>query len=250
MPHAEYPDLAQGAYAAYGQSTGGRNFRGEPMPDWDDLPDGIRIAWQAAAQDVVNTWAAQERADPIEYGEIQISRHLGRGTVVDEAPEYAKAHFAMLAATHIDLRLDTGGIRIAEQVEYAITGYDPADQYLTLRLVMDARPGKKDDPQRDKDTDDPPADMADPYRRREAMAVWLTANGVDPNDVPLHADVTVDTDGGGRRIIRYEAFQRDGDGNILVADGGTSAAVEERTTPLTAEPPAELAPYVDPPPTR
>lgn len=87
------------------------------------------------------------------------------------------------------------------------------------------------------------------YHRREAMAAWLTANGVDPNDVPLHADITVD-DQNGRRVIRYEAFQRDGNGNILVADDGTSSAVEERTTPLTAAAPAELAVYVDPPRTR
>lgn len=146
MPHAEYPDLAQGAYAAYGQSTGGRNFRGDPMPEWDDLPEAIRTAWQAAAQNVVNTWATQEAADPIEYGEIQISRHLGRGIVVDVAPEHAKAHYTILAATHIDLRLDTGGIRIAEQVEYEITGYDPAGCALTLHRVRDWRPGHKDDP--------------------------------------------------------------------------------------------------------
>lgn len=89
----------------------------------------------------------------------------------------------------------------------------------------------------------------DPYQRREAMAAWLTANGVDPNDVPLHADITVD-DQNGQRVIRYEAFQRDGNGDIFVADGGTGAAVEERTTLLTTEPPAELAPHVDPPRTR
>jgi hypothetical protein len=85
-------------------------------------------------------------AQQITYEDIQISRHLGRGVVVDTAPEYAKAHFSILNAQHIDLRLDTGGIRIAEQVEYEITGYDPADCTLTLRLVHDWRPGQKDDP--------------------------------------------------------------------------------------------------------
>jgi hypothetical protein len=50
-------------------------------------------------------------AQQITYEDIQISRHLGRGVVVDTAPEYAKAHCT-----------------------------------LTLRLVHDWRPGQKDDP--------------------------------------------------------------------------------------------------------
>jgi hypothetical protein len=92
--------------------------------------------------------------------------------------------------------------------------------------------------------------MTDAYDRREAMSRWLAANGIDPDDVPLHADVTVDTGHDGRRVILYEAFQRGSNGSILVSDDGTSAAVEERTTPLTTEPPVELASYVDPPRTR
>ncbi len=42
-------ELAQLAYAAYGAATGGRNFRGDPMPDWDDLGHAIQHAWIAAA---------------------------------------------------------------------------------------------------------------------------------------------------------------------------------------------------------
>lgn len=42
-------NLAQAAYRAYGTSTGGLNFRGEPMPTWDDLGDQIQAAWVAAA---------------------------------------------------------------------------------------------------------------------------------------------------------------------------------------------------------
>lgn len=41
-------DLARMAYAAYGESTGGKNFRGEPMPAWEDLPAAITTAWVAA----------------------------------------------------------------------------------------------------------------------------------------------------------------------------------------------------------
>lgn len=42
-------ELAQAAYAAYGEWTGGLNHRGEPMPRWDDLGETIRRAWVAAA---------------------------------------------------------------------------------------------------------------------------------------------------------------------------------------------------------
>ena len=37
------------AYIAYGRVTGFKNFRGDPMPAFDDLPDQIRQAWEAAA---------------------------------------------------------------------------------------------------------------------------------------------------------------------------------------------------------
>lgn len=37
------------AYTAYGKVTGFKNFRGEDMPAFDDLPDQIRQAWERAA---------------------------------------------------------------------------------------------------------------------------------------------------------------------------------------------------------
>lgn len=40
---------AQAAYAAYGESTGGKNFRGDPMPAWSELPEAIQNAWVAAS---------------------------------------------------------------------------------------------------------------------------------------------------------------------------------------------------------
>lgn len=42
--------LGQIAYEAYGQVTEFKNFRGDPMPEWPDLPDKIREAWEAAAE--------------------------------------------------------------------------------------------------------------------------------------------------------------------------------------------------------
>ena len=45
----ELTPLARIAYQAYGETTDFKNFRGEPMPEWDDLPEKIRQAWEAAA---------------------------------------------------------------------------------------------------------------------------------------------------------------------------------------------------------
>ena len=45
--------LAEEAYRCYGQATGNKNFRGEPMPDYASLPDNIRSAWEAAAEGIV-----------------------------------------------------------------------------------------------------------------------------------------------------------------------------------------------------
>lgn len=45
-------ELARRAYAAYGRTTGGRNFRGEPMPAWEDLGVPIQAAWIAAVTEV------------------------------------------------------------------------------------------------------------------------------------------------------------------------------------------------------
>lgn len=40
---------AQQAYARYGAVTDFKNFRGEPMPAWEQLPKTIQQAWIAAA---------------------------------------------------------------------------------------------------------------------------------------------------------------------------------------------------------
>lgn len=42
-------ELAERAYGAYGDVTGWKNYRHEPMPRFVDLPDKIRQAWEAAA---------------------------------------------------------------------------------------------------------------------------------------------------------------------------------------------------------
>jgi len=45
-------ELAKAAYREYGYTTGFKNFRGDPMPRWDELPLSIQIAWKAAAQKI------------------------------------------------------------------------------------------------------------------------------------------------------------------------------------------------------
>lgn len=45
--------MAKLAYAAYGQSTGNKNYQGLPMPTWDDLGAPIQGAWVAAVNAVV-----------------------------------------------------------------------------------------------------------------------------------------------------------------------------------------------------
>lgn len=81
-----------------------------------------------------------------EYGDIQLTRHLGRGVVVDEAPQRAKMHVDAVGRPGLFIRVEGGDINIADQVVYRITGYNPADCTLTLELVKDYRPGQKDDP--------------------------------------------------------------------------------------------------------
>jgi hypothetical protein len=47
------PDrLARAAYAAYGETTGGLNYAGLPMPAFDDLGEQITEAWRAACRRV------------------------------------------------------------------------------------------------------------------------------------------------------------------------------------------------------
>ncbi|MGW3971232.1 hypothetical protein ACWEFD_18270 [Streptomyces ardesiacus] len=56
--------LARIAYAAYGESTGNRNFLGDPMPRWEDLGESIQNAWVAAVTAVV----------------VQVAHESGRGS--------------------------------------------------------------------------------------------------------------------------------------------------------------------------
>lgn len=46
--------IAQAAYAAYGESTDNKNFQGDEMPTWEDLPSAIKRAWMAAVEAILD----------------------------------------------------------------------------------------------------------------------------------------------------------------------------------------------------
>jgi hypothetical protein len=48
----QWRDIAASAYRAYAVSTGNKNFRGEPMPEFEALPFPIQTAWEAASRHV------------------------------------------------------------------------------------------------------------------------------------------------------------------------------------------------------
>ena len=47
-----WSEIAASAYRAYAASTGNKNFRGDPMPSFEELPQPIKTAWEAAARQV------------------------------------------------------------------------------------------------------------------------------------------------------------------------------------------------------
>jgi hypothetical protein len=54
--HKTADQIGREAYHRYGQQTEFKNFRGDPMPKWEELPEKIRVAWMAATQPI---YAAQ-----------------------------------------------------------------------------------------------------------------------------------------------------------------------------------------------
>lgn len=45
-----YREVAKSAYIAYGHAVGFKNAFGGQMPEWDALPDRIKVAWEAAVR--------------------------------------------------------------------------------------------------------------------------------------------------------------------------------------------------------
>jgi len=71
-PDEHFGFLAQQAYRAYGETTGFKNFQGNPMPAWHDLPDTIKAAWKASVREVWR-WAGHDgeaAQEPPQEGDI------------------------------------------------------------------------------------------------------------------------------------------------------------------------------------
>ena len=80
-----------------------------------------------------------------------------------------------------------------------------------------------------------------PYGPREAVAEWLSANGIDPNDVPIEGPIAIELETvDGSRCIRYAALLRNETGHRYMDSATGDAAREERTEPLKVEPPANV----------
>lgn len=70
--NTEFGFLAQQAYRAYGEKTGFKNFQGNPMPAFHDLPEIIQEAWKGAAREVWK-WAGHDGLapeDPPKEGDV------------------------------------------------------------------------------------------------------------------------------------------------------------------------------------
>jgi hypothetical protein len=76
-----------------------------------------------------------------DIGEIQLTRKLGHGLIVDHAPPHARMALALLNMPSCGAGMvNADQINIADQVLYQVVGYDPASASLLLELVEDWRP--------------------------------------------------------------------------------------------------------------
>lgn len=55
--------VAASAYRAYAASTGNKNYLGNPMPTFDDLPLPIQTAWEAAVHQASEAMAFDDPDD-------------------------------------------------------------------------------------------------------------------------------------------------------------------------------------------
>ena len=86
--------LARAAYAAYGQATGGLNYQGLPMPEWDDLGEPIQRAWVAAVTAIAGG-PVEEYGHLFGSGDVKVwdlSPELVEIYPLDKRIEYGKRH--------------------------------------------------------------------------------------------------------------------------------------------------------------
>lgn len=105
-------------------------------------------------------------------GEIQLSRHLGRGLVVDQAPPRIRMALHVLSTAQYGAALQEPDlINIGDQVLYRVTGYDPESASLLLDLVEDWRPA--------------PTATVTEAEYEELKARWLTTYGNNQGAHPV-----------------------------------------------------------------
>jgi len=44
---------ARSVYAAYGQATNFKDFQGQPLPKWEDLPKEVQVSWVKVSKEVL-----------------------------------------------------------------------------------------------------------------------------------------------------------------------------------------------------
>lgn len=127
-------DLAAIAYRAYGETTGFKNFRGDPMPEWAALGDTIQRAWTAAANAVHRAVTAQPTPD----GTLQISLSPDGAVVLGRADQSIAVSLQLLRrlqspdlqgfASRRDGLVVFTGVDVdgqATEVVYREVGYNP-----------------------------------------------------------------------------------------------------------------------------
>jgi hypothetical protein len=140
-----------------------RNDRGENV--WvfrcwgtDDGCDGwlsLDHYSEQSAERARDRHAAEEHGAPApeatEPADIQLTRKLGHGLIVDNAPPRARKALADHANTGWGARVQGADcINIGDQVLYQVTGYNPASASLLLELVEDWRPAVAPEPPKER----------------------------------------------------------------------------------------------------
>ncbi len=96
--------VARLLYRAYGESAEWKNYRGDPMPEWDELPDAIREHWSAVADCSSALARATETVDALPAATLAAGMVVARPeypltSVVDEAlAQVERLHDALAAA--------------------------------------------------------------------------------------------------------------------------------------------------------
>ena len=103
----------------------------------------LKLNCSTCGETGITVWADHVNDCP-GIGEIQVSRHRGRGVVVDAAPARALIGLRIIRDLAWPANIAEVGdpdlVNIADQVLYRVTGYDPGAASLIVELVEDWRP--------------------------------------------------------------------------------------------------------------